>query len=185
MDRDSDGIPGARASGRDLARAVTLVAAGLAADLRTREHEEALALLGAALAQPPASGPERPEPACVARVREHLEGHSSSRLSLQDLAALGGVSEGHLVRTFHAWVGVPPHSYLQLLRVSEARRMLADGLPCAVVALRAGFSDSSHLTRLFRRLLGYTPSQYAETQRAPRSVRPPSMCPARPEALSA
>jgi AraC-like DNA-binding protein len=173
------------ASQAELAHAVALVAHGLATDTRGREHEDALVRLDAAFAARPSPLGPRPEPACVARVREHLEAHSSLRLRLHDLAALGGVSEGHLVRTFHAWVGVPPHAYLQLLRVAEARRMLADGLPCAVVALRAGFADSSHLTRLFRRLLGYTPSQYAETQRAARTSRPPPPRPARPALLTA
>ena len=46
-------------------------------------------------------------------------------------------------------------------RVGEAKRLLEAGTAPAEAALEAGFSDQSHLTNQFKRLIGLTPGQYA------------------------
>jgi AraC family transcriptional regulator len=46
-------------------------------------------------------------------------------------------------------------------RIEHAKRQLARrDIPLKVVAADCGFSDQSHMTRLFRRLLGTTPAEY-------------------------
>ncbi|HBZ55962.1 MAG TPA: AraC family transcriptional regulator, partial [Syntrophobacteraceae bacterium] len=44
--------------------------------------------------------------------------------------------------------------------IRRARGMLSQGRPIAEVAQATGFSDQSHLTRHFKRILGVTPGQY-------------------------
>jgi AraC family transcriptional regulator len=48
----------------------------------------------------------------------------------------------------------------RLLRACELLRA-APRLPLAEIALRCGFYDQSHMTNVFRRILGVTPLQYA------------------------
>ena len=148
----------------ELARAVWTVAELTRSGQRSGEVAVALSTIGAALGPTTTSASSHAEPSAVLRTRRYLQSHASDRVNLRHLAGLAGVSEGHLVRLFHAWVGVPPHTYLLQLRVSAARELLADGVPCGATALQAGFADSSHLTRLFRRILGFTPSQYAKAR---------------------
>lgn len=109
--------------------------------------------------------PPRPEPMAVARVRAHLREHADEAVSLADLAALTGLSPYHLVRTFRAATGLPPHAYLTQVRVFEAKRLLAVGLAPAEVAARVGFHDQAHLTRHFKRVVGVPPAQYAQAVR--------------------
>jgi AraC-like DNA-binding protein len=111
----------------------------------------------------PHSEPKQPsrEPAAVRTARAYLEEHSDEDVSLDDLAAMAGLSPFHLVRTFRAATGLPPHAWLDQLRVRHARRLLREGMPIAQVAATAGFADQSHLTRRFKRLVGVTPGQYA------------------------
>ena len=111
----------------------------------------------------PHSEPKQPsrEPAAVRTARTYLEEHSDEDVSLDDLAAMAGLSPFHLVRTFRAATGLPPHAWLDQLRVRHARRLLREGMPIAQVAATAGFADQSHLTRRFKRLVGVTPGQYA------------------------
>jgi AraC-like DNA-binding protein len=80
--------------------------------------------------------------------------------SLEDLAHIAGLSPFHLTRVFHEATGLPPHTYLTQLRVSRAKQRLQAGDPIADVAAATGFSDQSHLTRRFKRIVGVTPGQF-------------------------
>jgi transcriptional regulator GlxA family with amidase domain len=51
-------------------------------------------------------------------------------------------------------------------RIERAQEMLArSNLPLSEIALATGFSDQSHLARLFRQLVGTTPGQFRWSQR--------------------
>jgi AraC-like DNA-binding protein len=53
-----------------------------------------------------------------------------------------------------------PHTYLTDCRVRAARRLLARGESVAHAAFACGFSDQSHLTRLFKAHAGLTPGRF-------------------------
>jgi AraC-like DNA-binding protein len=76
------------------------------------------------------------------------------------------MSKCHLVHLFHKELGLPPHAYQIQLRVAHARRLVASGTPLAEVASLTGFADQSHLTRLFKRIVGVPPGQYAARAQA-------------------
>ena len=96
----------------------------------------------------------------VARVKEYIEDCHMENISLDRLARLAGLSPFHLTRVFRREVGLPPHVYLKQVRVFKARELLGQGLPIAEAAAEAGFTDQSHLSRQFKKLLGITPGQY-------------------------
>ncbi len=106
-------------------------------------------------------------PPAVARARAFIDRHYADPIPLPQLARQAGLSESQLTRAFRAAVGLPPHAYQLNLRLLRARRLLAAGLPIAEVAGATGFADQSHLTRLFKRMAGVTPGQYALASRAP------------------
>src|SRR5215813_12976054 len=94
------------------------------------------------------------------RVIERMR-NSDNNLSLQMLAKESGYSRVHFLRMFRAATGYAPHSYLLKLRVDRVREMLANStLSLTEIALECGFSSHSHLTRVFRQVLGATPSEY-------------------------
>jgi AraC-like DNA-binding protein len=88
--------------------------------------------------------------------------------TLDELARATGLGPYALLRAFRAETGLPPHAYLNQLRVRLARRLLDSGVPPADAAASAGFADQAHLTRHFKRVVGVPPGAY---QRA-RSTRP-------------
>ncbi len=100
------------------------------------------------------------EPRGVARVREYLHEHYRDSISLEQLAAIAGVSKYHLVRTFRAAIGVPPHMYQLRLRLTRSLLMLQQGSPLSAVAYELGFADQSHFTRAFRSEYGTTPGAW-------------------------
>ena len=99
-------------------------------------------------------------PGTLGRVMERLTDGYANALSLDELAALAGTSRYSLVRQFGRCYGLPPMAWLQQLRLERARSGIANGLKLAEVALACGFSDQSHLTRLFTRQFGHTPGAW-------------------------
>lgn len=100
------------------------------------------------------------EPTTVKLVREYLESLYSQNILLEELASVANLSPYHLLRVFRQEMGLPPHSYLIQVRVRRAQELLRAGLPVSQVATETGFTDQSHLTRYFKRIVGVTPSQY-------------------------
>ncbi len=80
---------------------------------------------------------------------------------LKSVPAVIGLSEFHFARKFRTEFSCPPHAHLMRMRIERAKAQLARGnIPLKVVAANSGFSDQSHMTRLFRRVLGVTPAEY-------------------------
>jgi AraC-like DNA-binding protein len=100
---------------------------------------------------------ERP---AVQRVREYLEEQFDQNVSLTQLASLVALSPYYLAHVFAAEVGMPPHTYLESVRIRHAQRLLMLGHTPADVAFSTGFADQSHFTHRFKRLIGVTPGQY-------------------------
>ena len=96
----------------------------------------------------------------VQLVRDYLMNHYTANISLNQLANLANLSPLRLLRTFRKQVGLPPHAYLNHVRVHQAKRLLAAGWSIADAALETGFTDQSHLHRHFKKMLGVTPGQY-------------------------
>lgn len=97
---------------------------------------------------------------------EYMRENLGAAITLADLAAVAGLSLYCLARRFRAEFGMPPHEFLVRERLDAAMRLLRRGdLPLKAVAAQCGFSDQSHMTRVFRRLTGITPGRYRSEQR--------------------
>jgi AraC family transcriptional regulator len=115
-------------------------------------------------------GPSNPgrTPSWVGQVREVLHARFAEPLTLGQLAGLVGLHPAYLASAFRRHCRCSVGDYVRRLRVQEAcRRLAATAEPLAEIALAAGFSDQSHLTRLFKRHLGVTPAVYRESAGPP------------------
>lgn len=101
------------------------------------------------------------ESRAVSQVRDYLIAHSDVNTSLAELATLAGLPPLRLLRSFRKQMGLPPHAYLNHLRVHRAKRLISAGFTLTDAALEVGFTDQSHLHRHFKKMLGVTPGQYA------------------------
>ena len=99
--------------------------------------------------------------AALQRVRDVLEAEYARTVTIRELAVEAGLSTFHLIRVFRASFGLPPYKYLELIRIQHARRLIRLGIPLTHVVHATGFSDQSHLTRYFKRIVGVTPGTYA------------------------
>jgi AraC family transcriptional regulator len=98
---------------------------------------------------------------------EYVEEHLDAGLTLEQLAAVAHLSPYYLARQFKRATGLPPHQYVIMRRVDRAQQLLQAGtdLSLAEIAARAGFSDQSHFSHHFKRVVGITPGQFRSSAR--------------------
>ncbi len=101
----------------------------------------------------------------IVLVKEYLESHYNENVSLEKLGYIASLSPFHLNRVFRRDMGVPPHVYLQQLRIRHAKYLLALGMPLALIAVETGFFDQAHFQRQFKRFVGVTPGNYARASK--------------------
>lgn len=95
------------------------------------------------------------------RVLEFIAEHGTEDLPLTKLAEIAGMSTHYFSELFRQSVGVSPHQYLLQQRIDRAKTLLQEtALPLAEISLMSGFQDQSHFTKVFRKLVGTTPSRY-------------------------
>lgn len=127
-----------------------------------------LALLGLLIEEHGASArvdtrsPTRLAPAQSARIRDYIDQHLAADLSVEQLAALLGLSAAHFSRAFKATFGASPHAYVTERRLGVACRLLQEDKSTSIADIAAGlgFSSQSHFTDAFRRKLGVTPGRW-------------------------
>lgn len=79
-----------------------------------------------------------------------------------DLAQRLEVSQEYLTRTFRDHVGMTPGKYLNQVRIEHAKLLLRGGHNVAFVADACGFANGNYFARVFRSMVGETPSAYAK-----------------------
>jgi len=97
----------------------------------------------------------------VRQIKTYLVEHHADNIGLAHLARLTGLSPYYLTRLFTKATGMPPHAYLTQVRIFRAKQLLRQGFTLSETAVATGFSDQSHLSRHFKRLVGVTPGRYA------------------------
>lgn len=123
--------------------------------------EHARTLLRALGVRPSAPWPSGSISEALARVRTWIERDPPRPHRLADLARRAEMSETRLCREFRRRYGLPPHAYQIELQVRQAKRLLAEGASPAQAAAAAGFSDQSHLHRVFRRSTDSTLARFS------------------------
>lgn len=83
--------------------------------------------------------------------------------ALEELARMVDARPFPLLRAFKTATGLPPHAYLNSVRIRQARRLLRAGVRPAEVAAEVGFTDQAHLSRHFKRVVGVPPAAYQRT----------------------
>ncbi|UAW99053.1 helix-turn-helix transcriptional regulator [Halopseudomonas nanhaiensis] len=105
-------------------------------------------------------GPQCAEEDSLHRARELMQLIAENPgLSLEELAAAHRITYSWMSRLFSHSVGIPLRDYKNWLKRRKVWELLATDLSLTEIAHRAGFSDSAHLSRTYRRWFGMTPSE--------------------------
>jgi transcriptional regulator GlxA family with amidase domain len=99
--------------------------------------------------------------AVVANVQEWLQTHYSVATPIEEMVRRSGLPERSFKRRFAKATGLAPITYVQRLRVEEAKRRLErTRTPVDEISWQVGYEDPAFFRRLFRRTTHLSPAAY-------------------------
>lgn len=95
----------------------------------------------------------------IKKAMTYIRQNLSRPMSLDDIAARVGISKFHLARRFKLFTGKTVVQTVNLMRCTEAQRLLEDGMSVSAAAASCGYENLSYFTRTFKALMGRLPSE--------------------------
>ncbi len=104
---------------------------------------------------------ENAEPPVIKRARTYIQEHQGEELSLGQVAKAVNMSSFYFCKMFKKITGINFTDYLSRVRIEKAKNLLLNpNLRVSEIAFEVGFQSLTHFNRVFRRLLGQSPSDY-------------------------
>ncbi len=101
------------------------------------------------------------EPQMIARAREFIIEHQAEDLSLAEVAKAVNCSTFYFCKMFKKTTGLHFTEYLARVRIEKAKNLLLNpNLRISEIAYEVGFQSLTHFNRVFRRLVGESPTEY-------------------------
>ena len=92
---------------------------------------------------------------------DYINAHYAKPISLDDVAAMAGISVSHLHMLFRDHHGESPHQYLIQKRMRVAGHALAStDSPIKAIAADVGYANTENFCRAFRKFYGRSASEY-------------------------
>lgn len=90
-----------------------------------------------------------------------LEEHFGERIDFEKISLERGVGYSTFRRYFKQFSGLPPQEYLQILRISRAKKLLVfSDFNIKQIAIAVGFGDPYYFSRVFHNEVGLAPSEF-------------------------
>ncbi|MDJ0588719.1 MAG: AraC family transcriptional regulator [Pleurocapsa sp. MO_226.B13] len=94
---------------------------------------------------------------------DYIQDRLAENISLEAMASEIGISRFYFCRLFKQSTGITPYQYLIKCRIERSKILLRERkLSITDIALEVGFSNQSHFTKHFKRLIGTTPKIYRD-----------------------
>src|SRR5690606_23563461 len=112
--------------------------------------------------QQPIRSNKSPAQLAIDDVVAYINFNYPQQLTIVELATRIGYHRSHLSKLFKQIHGMSTLSYLIKVRLEQAKLLLVQGIPVHQAAQAVGFHDPLYFSKLFKRRIGMTPSQYQE-----------------------
>ncbi|MGH7182619.1 MAG: AraC family transcriptional regulator [Nitrospiraceae bacterium] len=95
------------------------------------------------------------------RVTDYIEAHLDEDISLSALAEVAGMGTHYFCELFKQSMPLSPYQYVLQKRIERAKGYLREPhLKMIDVGVAVGFKNQSHFARVFKRIVGATPTQF-------------------------
>ena len=99
-------------------------------------------------------------PKCMQVTRDYIHQNLNQKLTIELLSKGVNLSPFHFARMFKISFGESPANFITRSRVERVKSFLSTSIPLAVISTEVGFSQQSHMTNSFRKLVGLTPAAF-------------------------
>lgn len=107
---------------------------------------------------------ENAEPPMIKRAKEFIHEHKTEDLSLGAVAKSVHVSAFYFCKMFKKATGLNFTDYLSRIRIEKAKNLLLNpNLRISEIAYEVGFQSLTHFNRVFRKVVGKSPTSHRET----------------------
>ncbi|MEJ0090134.1 MAG: helix-turn-helix domain-containing protein [Limisphaerales bacterium] len=101
------------------------------------------------------------EPPVITRARQFILEHQTEELSLAQVAKAVNTSKFYFCKIFKKATGINFTDYLSRVRTERAKNLLLNpNLRISEIAYEVGFQSLTHFNRVFKRILGRSPTDY-------------------------
>lgn len=106
-------------------------------------------------------GRENPSRDVITVAQRFIEDNLAEPIDFSEYARMNNISLGYFRAIFKSATGLPPIEYLNRLRIVRAIEYLKDDtLSIGDVSAAVGIYDANYFARLFRKFIGYSPSEF-------------------------
>jgi AraC-like DNA-binding protein len=104
---------------------------------------------------------ENAEPPVITRAKEYIRERQTEDISLGEVAKAVNTSTFYFCKMFKKVTGLNFTDYLSRLRIEKAKNLLLNpNLRISEIAYEVGFQSLTHFNRVFKRIIGQSPTQY-------------------------
>ena len=104
---------------------------------------------------------ENAEPPVITRAKDYINEHQTENLRLGHVAKACNTSTFYFCKMFKKVTGINFTDYLSRVRIEKSKNLLLNpNLRVSEIAFEVGFQSLTHFNRVFKKILGQSPSEY-------------------------
>jgi YesN/AraC family two-component response regulator len=104
---------------------------------------------------------ENSEPPVIRRAKEYIQEHQTESLRLTHVARAVNTSTFYFCKMFKKATGINFTDYLSRVRIEKSKNLLLNpNLRVSEIAYEVGFQSLTHFNRVFKKILGQSPTEY-------------------------
>jgi AraC-like DNA-binding protein/ligand-binding sensor protein len=101
------------------------------------------------------------EPPVITRAKEFIQEHQTENLRLGHVAKACNTSTFYFCKMFKKVTGINFTDYLSRVRIEKSKNLLLNpNLRVSEIAFEVGFQSLTHFNRVFKKILGQSPTEY-------------------------
>ncbi len=101
------------------------------------------------------------EPPVITRAKEYIQEHQTENLRLGNVAKAVNTSTFYFCKMFKKVTGINFTDYLSRVRIEKSKNLLLNpNLRVSEIAFEVGFQSLTHFNRVFKKILGQSPTEY-------------------------